>query len=280
MSINLTIFGKKLVCSKLLVCVVPLFLFSIMSTSCTGFSSSSQNLVLQGTPFEDFPILDPTFLTRQKLAEESFFGLDQNNNDTLSNTDEDLDDESMSPQQTTKHAFEKGSKRNFQDQEFNVIWPTNGTLTSLFGMRKLKRLKRMHTGIDIGARSGTPIYASAAGQVLFSGKKRGYGSAVIVGHDNFHETLYAHMSKIAVKNGQLVKRNQLVGYVGHTGRAFGSNLHFETRIKGIAYDPLTFLPSSTDGSRIKVGTRTPSLEKQLSIIAAIHSTTESSIFEN
>lgn len=129
------------------------------------------------------------------------------------------------------------------------IWPASGILTSTFGIRTLRHRTQMHTGIDIGTRVGTPVYASETGRVAFSGVKKGYGKVIVLRHDKHHETLYGHLSRIIIKSNQLVHRNQLIGYVGKTGRVTGANLHFETRVNGVAKDPLNFLPGSFSGDR-------------------------------
>lgn len=93
-----------------------------------------------------------------------------------------------------------------------------------------------HRGIDIGAPTGTPIYASASGSVLVVktgckvGQKRcggGYGNMAIVEHPNGTRTLYAHMSKLATKSGEQVNRGEIIGYVGNTGKSTGPHIHFE-----------------------------------------------------
>lgn len=89
-----------------------------------------------------------------------------------------------------------------------------------------------HNGVDIGAPVGTPIYASAAGQVIISasgGWNGGYGNYVVVKHANGTQTLYAHNSSNAVSVGQSVTQGQVIGYVGQTGRATGPHIHFEIR---------------------------------------------------
>lgn len=236
----------------------------IFFSGCASNNSQNQNLVLKGTFSDEVVTLDPYFLARQQQAEHSFFGFNPTSPNTKDNDlqQEGDDDESQLPE--TQHALNL-NKDNSQSNSYGgieIIWPTSGTLTSLFGVRTLRHKTRMHTGIDIGAAKGTPIMAAADGQVLFAGTKRGYGYAVIVGHDNAHETLYAHMSKIAVHVGQFVTRNNLIGYVGKTGRVTGANLHFETRINGIAYNPLTFLPL-THAGKAKLGMKTPSYAEQL-----------------
>jgi murein DD-endopeptidase MepM/ murein hydrolase activator NlpD len=117
------------------------------------------------------------------------------------------------------------------------IWPVNGPVTSPFGMR----WGRMHEGIDIGAASGTPIRAAAAGRVVYSGWMSGYGNLVAIDHGGGISTAYGHQSSIAVGNGQLVSQGQTIGYVGCTGHCFGRHLHFEVRINGTPVDPLGYL---------------------------------------
>jgi murein DD-endopeptidase MepM/ murein hydrolase activator NlpD len=94
-----------------------------------------------------------------------------------------------------------------------------------------------HSGVDISASTGTPIYAANSGPVLFSGTSRvGYGLAVVLGHGPF-STLYAHMSQRNVDCGQFVNVGQIVGLVGSTGISSGPHLHFEIQYNGAAQDP-------------------------------------------
>jgi murein DD-endopeptidase MepM/ murein hydrolase activator NlpD len=118
-----------------------------------------------------------------------------------------------------------------------LIWPVNGPVTSGFGMR----WGRMHEGIDIGAPSGTPIRAAAAGRVVYAGWMSGYGNLVAIDHGGGISTAYGHQSSIAVGNGQIVSQGQTIGYVGCTGHCFGPHLHFEVRINGAPVDPLGYL---------------------------------------
>ena len=119
-----------------------------------------------------------------------------------------------------------------------LIWPVNGPVTSPFGMR----WGRMHTGIDIGVPSGTPIHAAASGTVIIAGVVSGYGNLVFIDHGNGLSTGYAHQSQIAVSVGQSVTQGQVIGYVGCTGHCFGPHLHFEVRVNGAPVDPLGYLP--------------------------------------
>lgn len=119
-----------------------------------------------------------------------------------------------------------------------------GRVTSGFTLRRyhpvLHRF-RAHRGVDYGASTGTPVYATGNGRVTFRGRKGGYGNTVILSHWNDYSTLYAHLSRFAkgLKNGQRVKQGQLIGYVGSSGLATGPHLHYEFRVKGKHKNPLT-----------------------------------------
>ncbi len=123
-------------------------------------------------------------------------------------------------------------------------WPINARVTSEFGWRvhPIFGTKRLHSGIDLGAGSGTPIAAAAGGTVIFAGVKGGYGNTVVISHGNGVSTLYAHQSKIGVSNGQQVGRGEIVGYVGSTGNSTGPHLHLEVRVNGAAVNPRGYMP--------------------------------------
>jgi murein DD-endopeptidase MepM/ murein hydrolase activator NlpD len=122
-------------------------------------------------------------------------------------------------------------------------WPLRGRLSSGYGYRihPIYRVRKMHTGIDIAASSGTPIRAAAPGKVVHASRWGGYGNCVIVDHGSSMATLYAHCSRIAVKNGARVEQGDVVGYVGSTGLATGPHLHFEVRRDGRHVDPTSLL---------------------------------------
>lgn len=115
--------------------------------------------------------------------------------------------------------------------------PVSGTLTSGFG----PRWGRLHTGIDLAAPTGTPIYACWGGRVLIAGWQGGYGNAVVIDHGGGRATLYAHQSSLAVSVGQIVSAGALIGYVGSTGNSTGPHLHFEVRIDGETMNPAPYL---------------------------------------
>jgi len=113
--------------------------------------------------------------------------------------------------------------------------------TSGFGMREhpIFHTQRAHMGVDYAAPTGTPIISVADGVVVESGFSGGFGNMVVVQHNARQSTVYAHLSKIAVRKGQTIKQGDNLGAVGATGWATGPHLHFEFRINGRHVDPLT-----------------------------------------
>ena len=100
----------------------------------------------------------------------------------------------------------------------------------------------MHQGIDIGARSGTPVHAAESGRVIFASRLGGYGNVIVVRHGGRYETVYAHNRRFTVGRGALVRKGDVIAEVGATGNARGSHLHFEVRRDDDPRDPLLFLP--------------------------------------
>jgi murein DD-endopeptidase MepM/ murein hydrolase activator NlpD len=118
-----------------------------------------------------------------------------------------------------------------------LIWPVNGPVTSPFGWR----WGRMHQGIDIGAPTGAPIEAAAAGTIIYCGWESGYGNLTVIDNGGNLATAYGHQSSIAVTCGEQVAQGQVIGYVGCTGHCTGPHLHFEVRIDGNPVDPMGYL---------------------------------------
>ncbi|HHY81601.1 MAG TPA: peptidoglycan DD-metalloendopeptidase family protein [Clostridiales bacterium] len=131
----------------------------------------------------------------------------------------------------------RGSSSSSGGGSGRLAWPIKGTITSRFGTR----WGRLHKGIDIANKKGTPIYAAESGKVIFSGWQGGYGNLVQIDHGGGMVTFYAHMSKRAVSVGATVSRGQLIGYVGSTGNSTGPHLHFEVRINDSPKNPLNYL---------------------------------------
>ena len=100
---------------------------------------------------------------------------------------------------------------------------------------------RPHLGVDYGARRGTPIHATGSGRVIYAGWMRGYGKVIKIDHGRGYVSLYAHQSRLKVRRGHYVKRGEVIGYVGSTGRSTGPHLHFGLYRHGRAIDPLKVL---------------------------------------
>jgi len=122
-------------------------------------------------------------------------------------------------------------------------YPVHGNVTSRYGKREdpFNHIPGFHSGIDISASSGSPIRASADGVVGYSGWTQHSGYVVILEHSFGFSTAYAHNKKNAVKEGQKVKRGDILGYVGSTGKSTGPHVHYEIWEKGKAVDPQKFL---------------------------------------
>jgi murein DD-endopeptidase MepM/ murein hydrolase activator NlpD len=124
------------------------------------------------------------------------------------------------------------------------LWPVNGRLIGAYGRRTdpfSGEGTEFHTGVDISAPSGTPVRATADGIVVASGYSGGYGRLIVIDHGGGTETYYAHLSHFYVQTGQEVRRGELVGAVGSTGRATAPHLHYEVRIGGNPVNPYRYL---------------------------------------
>ena len=118
------------------------------------------------------------------------------------------------------------------------VWPVRGKITARFDSRH----DSLNDGIDIAAPSGTPVRATAAGQVIYSDHLRGYGNLIIVRHRGGFASVYAHNRRNLVRPGQKVTRRQVIAEVGDTGRVTSPHLHFEIRRNNVARNPLSYLP--------------------------------------
>jgi murein DD-endopeptidase MepM/ murein hydrolase activator NlpD len=132
-------------------------------------------------------------------------------------------------------------------QEINgdlFIWPITGRITSPYGYRADPFTgvgRQFHSGIDIGAISGTPIRSAMSGRVIVAGWSDVYGNYVVVNHHSGYRTLYAHMSIIRVKTGEYVATGQRLGDVGSTGRSTAPHLHFTVYKNGVTVNPRTLM---------------------------------------
>ncbi|MBT4364509.1 MAG: M23 family metallopeptidase [Desulfobacterales bacterium] len=120
-----------------------------------------------------------------------------------------------------------------------AISPANGWITSRFGYRTspFTGLREFHKGLDIAARKGTPVIASADGVVSFSGNKGTLGKTIVIDHGHGMVTRYAHLSKTLIKRGASIKRGDVIGNVGSSGLSTGFHLHYDVRLNGVSVNP-------------------------------------------
>ena len=146
---------------------------------------------------------------------------------------------------TATHALSKGGYYTLSGESMRRAFLASpmafSRVTSGFAMRfhPILQTWRAHLGVDYGASTGTPVRTVGDGVVEFAGVQNGFGNVVFVKHGGGNTTVYAHLSKINVRNGQRVQQGDNVGLVGSTGWATGPHLHFEFRVGGVHKDPLT-----------------------------------------
>lgn len=141
-------------------------------------------------------------------------------------------------------------KRNQLAAATPSIWPTHGWLSSSMGNRSdpFTGERDFHPGLDISADKGDPVYATADGTITNASAAGNYGNLVVIDHGYGLETRYGHLSAFKVKEGRAVKRGDLIGLVGSTGRATSAHLHYEVRANGKILNPLQLLLNPRRGA--------------------------------
>jgi len=146
----------------------------------------------------------------------------------------------------------KKAKKLFSETTPNAdfIWPVTGRISSIFGLRRFfnEQERRPHSGLDIAADEGTPIKATASGTVIDAGDFFFSGNMIYLDHGQGIVSLYAHLSEIDVKPGDVVEQGDIIGKVGQTGRVTGPHLHFAVIANRTLIDPIFMLPP--DGNPI------------------------------
>ena len=147
--------------------------------------------------------------------------------------------------------------------EVDFIWPVTGRISSIFGLRRFfnEQERRPHSGLDIAASEGTPIKAAASGTVLDAGDFFFSGNMIYIDHGQGIITLYAHLSKISVKPGDVVKQGDIIGEVGQTGRVTGPHLHFAVYANQALIDPIFMLPKDGNPQITKSSEKTAASQK-------------------
>ncbi|MBO7431890.1 MAG: M23 family metallopeptidase [Elusimicrobia bacterium] len=128
------------------------------------------------------------------------------------------------------------------------IWPCNGTISSPYGIRfhPIFNTRFFHPAIDIANKKNTPIVATAAGVVVFSGWLSGYGNVIAIEHGHKYRTVYAHLAKSLVKKDEFVNKGQEIAKMGNTGRSTGPHLHYEIHLNKRPINPMKYLNGYLD----------------------------------
>ncbi len=153
-------------------------------------------------------------------------------------------------QDNERIASESTRKRNARqlysnsESKVDFIWPVTGRISSIFGLRRFfnEQERRPHSGLDIAAKEGTPIRAVANGTVIDTGDFFFSGNMIYLDHGQGIVSLYAHLSKISTKPGDVIKQGDIIGNVGQTGRVTGPHLHFAIYANQTLIDPVFMLP--------------------------------------
>lgn len=136
-----------------------------------------------------------------------------------------------------------GGKQQGAAADLVLSWPAVGSVSTYYGEKAEYYYSGTHSGIDIAAKQGAPVRAAGAGTVTLVQKRTDeYGWHIVITHSKSYSTLYAHLSRIDVKEGDKVGAGQVIGAVGDTGFSIGPHLHFEVRRDGQWINPLQFLP--------------------------------------
>jgi len=152
------------------------------------------------------------------------------------------------------------ARKQYSEVQTNVdfIWPVTGRISSIFGLRRFfnEQERRPHSGLDIAADEGTPVMATADGTVIDTGNFFFSGNMIYLDHGQGIISLYAHLSKISVKPGDVIKQGDIIGNVGQTGRVTGPHLHFAVYANQTLIDPLYMLPQNSKVTGVRPSEKT------------------------
>ena len=169
--------------------------------------------------------------------------------DLLRNSDPNVDVEVLRTRtvelESQLRLLEQVAERRASVMRFTpTIWPVRGPITSHYGSRMdpFNGDSEMHFGLDIGALYGSLVHAPADGVVIYAQRKSAYGNLIVLDHGNGITTRHGHLSRFNVQVGQKVRRNDVIGYVGTSGRSTAPHLHYEVRMNDRPVNPRTYLP--------------------------------------
>jgi murein DD-endopeptidase MepM/ murein hydrolase activator NlpD len=146
-------------------------------------------------------------------------------------------------EQSLKELNQSFLEKSVREAHIPSIWPTRGLITSGFGERvnPITHRYQFHTGIDVAARRGTAVYATADGMVVFAGRSGGMGRMVVISHGKGLKTRYGHLSETYVAVGQRVTRGTKIGAIGSSGFTTGPHVHYEVVKQGVAINPRKYI---------------------------------------
>ena len=191
------------------------------------------------TPFLGIGGSDPSLMDAEYSVEKAHQKLVRLMHQSLDNLETEI---SIQTQEKTElYNFLESQKSMFACTP--SIWPTKGWVSSKFGYRisPFTNEKEFHNGLDISAKTGSPVLAPADGVVSATGRTYGFGNLLTINHGYGLKTRYAHLSKILVKKGQAIKRGETIALVGNTGRSTGPHLHYEVHVEGVPVNPTRYI---------------------------------------
>ena len=156
---------------------------------------------------------------------------------------------------TSERVLKRAAKNHWSDTypDVDFIWPVSGEISSIYGLRRFfnEQERNPHNGLDIAAPEGTDVRAAADGTVIEAGDFFFSGNMVYIDHGQGLISLYAHLSRIDVKPGDVLRRGQILGAVGQTGRVTGAHLHFAVMSNGVLFDPIYLLPEQQPTAQLQ-----------------------------
>lgn len=156
---------------------------------------------------------------------------------------------------TSERVLKRAAKNHWSDTypDADLIWPVSGEISSIYGLRRFfnEQERNPHNGLDIAAPEGTDVRATADGTVIEAGDFFFSGNMVYIDHGQGLISLYAHLSRIDVKPGDVLRRGEILGAVGQTGRVTGAHLHFAVMSNGVLFDPIYLLPKQQPTAQLQ-----------------------------
>lgn len=208
-----------------------LLFFPFSLYQATLLATEKQPVIPQKTALNQTKSVESFVANAEKMIEELIVQLEQQNENNWE-----------------KIAIEENQNPTSLVSSIPNIKPLNGSITSTFGLRihPVYNLPLFHQGIDISASTGTHVQTTGDGIVAFAGGDKGYGQMIAVNHGYGYKTIYAHLSKLMVRQGQKVSRGDIIALSGNTGTSTGPHLHYEVQKNNVKVNPTTYFFNETN----------------------------------